>query len=339
MKNKIFIIIAAVLVGIFLSYSYAHLVVSNPEEKFREFRGLVYLDETIAKKSPILHKDAYLLRVKHIYQDNQGKEFLVNGSHVSPKVFPFTIRRGMMEISYIHLQNQVILEGKNDIVVKFLANQPKDLDILLTNYRKQINNDIYILFSDSSFLPKGKTSPGEMVFFIAIIFLIFAIIIYYISKILLISSNKLLLYQLYSFMPFFFLLLSLLVNFHFNKTYKVVMTLNYFLKFGIISFFLIECGLIFKQFWYEYIKRDVLKVQLRSQAKLIFGAIEWFIQRELCIKFIAISMLLIFLCPFFLILDFEPFAEYLADIAYFALTVGVVIKFIKYYKRNSSKYG
>jgi hypothetical protein len=352
MKNKFFFIIVTVILGIILSYLYGQLVVSYPQEKFKEFRKTVYLEQRRTGIDFDLPKDAYLLKLKHIIQEDQPKEIFVNGFQVTSDVYHYIRRRGIIETDYIHLPKETTKEGRNKIEINFLKNKPPDLDIILSNYRKKIGNDIYILFSDSANLPSGKISFKTTTSIVIIVFLFFSGMIYLLSRFLSLNINKLLLYQIYSFLPFLIFLSSIWIGSNLSRIYRVVITPSYFWTFGMISFFFTEGSIVLKKLLQGYrLKEEKVKslkeinidnITEREELWIINPKVKdftdktfsWIKSREFSDKCILLFMALLIMCAFLLILHLEPFAEQLANVAYFALVVGVGIKFVKFVKEE-----
>jgi len=335
MKSKIFVIIATVLIGFSLSYLYSNIVISHPREKLKEFRKKVYLKGKKARVDFELLEDAYLLKIKSIVKEGQPKEIFVNGFQLTPDIYHYIRRRGDIETSYVHLPRQIIKEGRNSIKINFLKNRPKDVEIILSNYRKQIGNDIYILFSDSAAFPSGNLSFKTILLAIILIFLVFGVMSYLLSRILYLSINRLFLYQVYSLLPFLVFLSCLWIGANLSRLYKVVVTPSYFWTFGLVSFFVTEGGLVLKKLLQGHRKKDI---EVKTKEPLIINPkaitfvtkiFDWIKTREFSDKCVLLFMTLLIMCAFLLILHLEPVAEQLANVAYFALVVGVVIKFIK----------
>jgi hypothetical protein len=343
MKSKIFVIITTVLIGFSLSYLYSNIVISHPREKLKEFRKKVYLKGKRARQDFELSKDAYLLKIKSIVKENQPKEIFVNGFQLTPDIYHYIRRRGDIETSYVHLPRQIIREGRNSIKINFLKNRPKDVEIILANYRKQIGNDIYILFSDSVAFPSGNLSFKTTLLAIILIFLVFGVMSYLLSRILYLTINRLFLYQIYSLLPFLAFLSCLWIGGNLSRLYKVVLTPSYFWTFGLVSFFVTEGGLVSRKLLRGHRKKDI---EVKTKEPLIINLkaitfvtkiFDWIKTREFSDKCVLLFMALLIMCAFLLVLHLEKIAEQLANVAYFALVMGVVIKFIRLMRGQSLK--
>jgi len=335
-RISLFIIAGTILIGLSLSYLYSQTVISHPKEKFKEYRKTIYLKGSRERLNLNLPQDSYLLKIKHIIQKNQPKEVFVNGFQVTPDIYHYIRRRGIIETDYIHLSKEIIKEGGNFIDITFSKNRPPDLDIILSNYRRKIGNDIYVLFSDSENLPSSKIPFKALISISIIFFLILGVGIYLLNKIFSLSTNRLFLYQIYSLTPFLIFLFSLWMGSSLNRLYKIVITPTYFWTFGLLSFFITEGGIVLKKLFQGHKRRDASFIKPQTN-KLAFGAIEWVKQREFSDKCILLFMVLLIMCAFLLILKLEPVAEQLANIAYFALATGIIIKFVKFIKEERQK--
>jgi len=336
MKGKIFVIIATILLGVILSSLYSQVVISHPQGKLKEFRKKVYLKGKKARVDFELLKDAYLLKIKSIVKEGQPKEIFVNGFQLTPNIYHYIKRRGDIETSYVHLPRQIIKEGRNSIKINFLKNRPKDVEIILANYRKQIGNDIYILFSDSAAFPSGKLSFRTILLAIILIFLVFGVMSYLLSRILYLSINRLFLYQVYSLLPFLAFLSCLWMGGNLSRLYKVVLTPPYFWVFGLVSFFVTECDLVLKKLLQGHRKKELLIINPRA-VTFVTKIFDWIKAREFSDKCVLLFMALLIMCAFLLVLHLESVAEQLANIAYFALVIGVIIKFIKFIKEKGAE--
>ena len=153
MKSKIGYLIIVVIIGVILTYLYSHLVVSKPRERFKQYDKTVYLEGNKVVVDFDLPKDSYLFKLKHMIQENQLKDLIVNKT----QVFPHSMRqRGIIETTYIYLPKKLMRAGKNLIEVSFSKEYSHEVTTNLSNYRKNIEDVIYILFPDSANIPTGK---------------------------------------------------------------------------------------------------------------------------------------------------------------------------------------
>jgi predicted small integral membrane protein len=338
MKSKTLLLIITLLISVTLSYLYSNIVFSCSPEKLKEFKKTIYLNRKRIKEDFQLHKDTYLLKIKTIAKEDQPKEFFINGFQVSPN----TIRRdGEHEISYVYLPKHMIKEGKNSIIINFLKNQPKDAAISLSNYRKRINNDIYILFFDSPILPSANSSFRTALLAIILTFSLFGVMTYLLSRIISLSINRLFLYQVYSLSPFLVFLFFLRIEGILSRLYKVAIAPSYFWTLGLASFFVTEGCLVLKKLlqWYKLQRNGEKRISFVNPqlSEFILKVISWVETKEFADKSIILFMISLLTSAFFLVLHLSLIAEQFANIAYFSLVIGVIIKFIKFVRDEKNE--
>lgn len=321
--------------GISLTYLYARLIISSPLEKFKDYRELVHTKNNIARHVFDLKKDSYLIRIKHIIVRDEEKKVFINGSLLKEGVYIYHYirRRGIIETTYMHIPKGLINDGKNTIDIYFSKNAPPDLNIILSNCRKKIGDGIYVLFSDSLHIPSGEISIKAILQAVIIIFSLFAAMILFLNIILYPSFNRLLLYQIYSLLPFLVFLAIIWVYNSLNKTYRVMFTFNYYLKLGIISFFIINICLLFPTLR----RRKNIKENSIIDTKLLNSAIKAITRvriREFSDKCILLFMALLMVSTLIYLSDLREIAEQFANVACLALITGVVIKFIIFLKNQ-----
>jgi len=336
MKNRFFFLTVTVIFGIFLSYLYAHFVIFSPQTQFKEFKRTVSLEDNKAEVCLNLPKDAYFLKIKHIIQKEQPKDIFINGSKITPNIYPYIKTKGIIETDSIYVPKDIIKEGKNAIDIYFSKNKPADLDIILSNYRKNIGNDIYILFNDSANLSSNKISFKIIASVLIILFLIFSGLLYLLNKFLSLTINRLFLYQIYSFLPFFIFLSFLWIAFDLTDIYKVVMTPAYFIAFCASTFFIIESAIVLFELWKGHKRRDRLVIKPKPNHNFD-KVILWIKTRGLSDKCILLFMFLLILCALLLILHLDKVAEQFANVAYCVLIIGIVAKFVKFAREEKVK--
>jgi hypothetical protein len=335
MKSKIYIIIGMIVIGFALSFLYSQTVVSGMRQRFEERREMVGLIGNRVKVDFDLPQDAYLLKIKHIIQENQSKEIFVNGSPVDSDAISYVRKRGIIETNYIKLSKETINPGRNTIEIYFPQNRPPDVGIELSNYRKEINKDIYILFFDSANLPTGVVSLKTVAFPVFLAFLFFGGMIYLLTKVFSLKASRPFLYQVYSIIPFLIFLSSLWIFNNSSGVYRVIISPNYFWTFGLVSFAITEGSIVTKKLLQGYRRKDFSIVRPKVNPCII-KAFNWLKTREFSDKCVLLFMALLIICAFLLLLHLEPVAEQLANIAYIALVAGVVIKFVKMVREERS---
>jgi hypothetical protein len=327
-KSIFVIILGVVVVSVAISFLYSRLVIEEVQEKFKECRRTIHLTNHVAQVSFELSKDSYFLRTKHTINENQSKEIFVNGSQVIANTYSYIRRRGIIETSHIYLPKEIIKFGINHISISFFKSQPPDLGIILTNYRKKINNNIYIIFFDSANLPSGRISFKTMATSIIIVSFFFLGIIFFLSRFLSLSINKLLLYQVYSSLPFLIFLSTLWIGFYLSRIYRVVISPGYFLIFGFLSFFLTESMIILIKLLKDHRKKIEWITSPKAKDFLV-QASSWLKLKEFSDRCILLSMVLLIMGALLLTLHLDFVAEKFVNVAYLSLVIGVVIKFLK----------
>ena len=209
--------------------------------------------------------------------------------------------------------------GKNTIEIYFPGIRPPDVNLEIANYRRKVSNDIYILFSESINLPSGKFSFENTFLFVLLTVLFLNGLVYFLGRVLPLTPARLFLYEVYSLFLFIICLSCLWILPVFSDAYRIAISPSYFWRFGLISFFNIGLCIIFV--------RD-----LRNSKAFL-----WIKTREFSDKCAIFFMILLIICAFLLDLHAKPAVEALANIAYFLLVTGVVIKFIKCLKEKRCK--
>jgi hypothetical protein len=235
MKNKFFIIVVIMLMAVSLSYLYSRTVIYKPEDKFKEIKRKFCLKEKSITASFELAKDAYLLRIRYVIQKGRRGDILFNGVHIDANIFPYERARGAFKNSYIHLPKDVVKQGDNTIEIAFSGAAPSEIFIVVRNYRKQLGDGIYILFSDSGHLPAGKFFSG-IGRFLFVVVLASGIITSLAGRNVSVGRSKFFLYyQRYSLLLFIILLLLFLTGWiSANSGYRVVIAPTFFWRLVLI---------------------------------------------------------------------------------------------------------
>lgn len=321
--------------GISLTYLYARLIIVSPSEKFKDYRKPVHIKNNMARYVFDLKKDSYLIKIKHIIVRDEEKKVFINGSLLKEDAYihHYIRRRGIIETTYMHIPKGLINEGKNTIDICFFKNAPPDLTIILSNCQKKITDGIYVLFYDSVHIPSDKISIKAILQGVIIIFSLFAAMILFLNMILYLSFNKLLLYQIYSLLPFLVFLAFIWIFNSLNKAYRVIFTSNYCWKLGIISFFIINICLLFPKLRHG----KSIKEKSIIDTTLIDSAIKAITRlriREFSDKCILLFMALLMVSTLIYLSDLREIAEQFANLACLALITGAAIKFIIFLKNQ-----
>jgi len=386
-KNEaLFLVIATIAIAVSLVFLHNKMVFYN-NDQFVEHREEVALIGGEARINFNLHKDSYLLKTKHLIKDGPAKEVFVNDLKIDPKDYLEVRKRGIINTTYIHLPEKTIEKGDNSIAIYFPQAAPPDIDISLTNYRRSIGDDIYILFKDSRGIPKREFSFLDFIIGIGFISLLFASMVYFLRKFLDEKMLNLFLYQVYSILPFIFLFLALCIASILHKTYSLVFSPRYFWMIGIVIFTITEVTILITKLLKEYfktykentfvkkkiikppklsvkrasktnykykilelkehlkahreniyLKRKIIAKKIESSKlsarqtkvyKLLDRCINSIIFMQFSDRCVSLSVILLLICSLLYIIHLDIVAKYLANICYYFLLLGIIIKLIK----------
>ncbi len=235
-KDKFFIVIVIILIAVSLSYLYSQIVIRESENKLEEIKREFYLEENKIRVNYELSKDTYLLKIKHPIQKDQHKEIFFNGVKIDVNIFPFERQHRNFQNTYIYLPKDTVKQGGNTLEINFSHAPLSEVTILIRNYRKQLCEGAYILFSDSAYIPAGKTS-SKIALFINVLILLSGIMTCLVSRKVLACKNKFLLYyQRYLLLLFFVLLLLSLAGWVSSDLgYRLVVAPNLFWKLAALA--------------------------------------------------------------------------------------------------------
>lgn len=327
-----FLVIFFTVLSIFISYFYFKINRLDTFWSPWKFRKEVKLITPEAKFKVNLVKNGYLLKLKFIRHENQVMNVIINGKNLL-EPYHYVTKKRLIEIHYLHIPKDYIQDGENEILIRFFHVFPPDIDLRLKNYRKQIGSNIFILFRDSNYFLSEKISLVSFVkftFYVLLLLLFFLLVL----KFFLISSWGRLLWLLFlGLLPWFILNLGLFLYNTFSSLYRVVITSRYFWGFGFITFFLMEILIIILGILKGYRRRTSV-YPYRYLHWFVAESIEWFKDKPLSDKFIITFFMLFLMCAVLLVLEVKSGAECLADIAYFLLLTGVLIKFFNFLKEE-----
>lgn len=361
-RDKVICFVTTLIVSFVLIFLYGQTVLTDSLGKFNETFNHVQPKDNVGNLTLSLTKDAYLLRIKHIVSGNQPKVFLVNGITFEPNI-GYKIRiRGNMETSSMYIPRNYINDGINFFEIRFFNTAPKNVTIWLSNYRRILHNNLFVLFKDSTYLPIKRIPFKAVVFIMSTICILLLVLPYFLTKILSIELFLLFRLQLLSVLPFIVFVTFLWLFSNINGTYKIFISSFYFLVYGLLSFFISEIAILFIIIWNRLSSVISLSVRLHNVARVkvfkkdylnklsdeVFLIIlklvllnEKVIKRVKVMSFsdkcIFFFILLLVIISFFLFHGFELFAMQLANFATIFLILGIVIesfKLLKSIKQN-----
>lgn len=345
----------AILCGALFGLFYQSIVISGARDRFKEFEETIGITKKKTRVTiDIPSKDTYLLKLRGGFKEhNQPSQIFVN-NHLLEKYV--SKRKRLAGTTYKIIPADLIQRGQNElkIICPKKVDPPFRLALSYRNYRKAIaNGKIFILFDSSKNLPDylkiGKVAE-KMLMGILLFGGIWVLGSFGLIKILYLSERKIYLYGLISFI-FCLLIFSLYYLASIYSPYYIAFSMGYFWTFVITLVCMSNICLISRGIWLEYkSSRRLFKVPSFLQyLKLnrvfgpiilnqnVFKTIEWLKGRELSDKLILSFMALLVMCALLLIFGMEPVAERFANVAYFALVIGVGIKFVKFIREERTK--
>lgn len=342
MKDNSFIVIRALLIAIILSFLYNQTVLPPNDYKFTQIKKTLELKKNSASINIRLDKDAYLLKIKHLIQEDQPKQVFLNGRQINSDYIK-TKLRGVIETNYINLHREDITQGRNSIEIIFAKNCPPDLDIILTNYRRILNDEIFILFADSNNVSSFPVFSKSTVLTFTVIFLFFIILFFILETVSFLSIDKFFRYLIYSLLPASLFFISLHIGFNIHGEYRLFVNAKLFWSCIIVSFLIIAIPRWTKLLKEAYEQKKPLSLLRDIQLnRRVIGLLKW-MQRGLpsyklpALEFKRVPkknifiyvVILLIICPLFIILHLYQIAEQIVNIAYLLLVLGVVIELIK----------
>jgi len=296
------------------------------QRRLRSFRIEVPVIDGKARADFDLPKDYYYLKVKHVMYEKQDKMLFVNKSILDSDKFLKAARKGIIETDSLYVPDDLIKPGHNTIEVIFNQNPPGDVDVTLSNYRKNIGDGIYILFFDSTTILGAGFSIKRLMLAIIVIFLSWMLPIL-LGKFFTVTTRDAVLLQLYSLLALLITLISLVLVGDIGKLFRIVIVPDYFLNLSFTVVFFIQFLILFPKMHYIHIK---------DQVSLLPSVSSYQLKSKLADIGIILSLILLIFCSFLWLLHLELLFIPLADIALLFLCIGVIIKSLAFIKSNSS---
>lgn len=343
-KNNLFHFFSVICLSFFLVFFSNQFIASATKEKLKEFKQEVLLKRNTAKVDFILSHQNYLLKIKHVILNGEPKKVYINGNTVKPFV---TKRKKVIETNLFFIPARLTRQGANSIEILFPENYPADLDIVITNYRKQIKNQILVLFYD---YPKdsvfGVSFLGSLTILIAI--LLFLLFMVYCLRIFLnLGIDTLSLYQACSLLPILIFLSVLRLWSELDKSYRIVMTAGYFWMLCFFIFFISMTSIFIIKIMQGYGRRVysfvipgssfIIKIMqghgsrvysfvIPELNKVFFRLVQWVKSISFSDKCLSLCIILLILSALFSVLLLHPVNEQCANAAYLFLGAGILIK-------------
>ena len=352
MKQKIKYMILACLLGLLVGFLYNRIVIPDSYRK----EMFLYKDSIKLRNSQYINK-TYLISYKEdlllkIASQSIQKTIAFNNKILTPyktKTYHRKLKNLYAKVYYIKPVDYVLIPadivnvGKNYLKLSFPPDIRDCVTIKLENYEGNSSNRIFILFKDSHILPLKRSHTA---------YLYSGLIILSVFLFLSWKSGE----HIYSK----FLISLLPANILFLLAYIIPITIDlrlfvtsgYFWTLQAVSLAL-ACFIFFyiynKKVISENIEKsyaDLRKIFLPVHAFVIAVSIiivrclkylhsrmipywQWLKSKSFSDKCIVLFMFLLIACALLLIAHLEIAAERLANVAYFVLSFGVIIKFVQ----------
>jgi len=321
--------LAIIIFGFILSFFYNALVINE----FKDFQ--IKLKEVKDVRFDLPQKDTYLLVLwgpelpKEIYFNNRSVMYFYFRERIELKEF------------YISLPPEFVNEGTNRLRIV----SPITYSVRIRNYLGCLKSKgAFILFANSKSL-KRPFSLGKLIFLTLFISLILAGMWYLFSfllqKFFNISLRKFYFRYWFSYLPCLFLFL---IIFLFSLSpYRIVLSQQTFIGLVIFCTGIVKLCVILISLWREKEKQakiERLEIQrFQPLGYRLMAKFPIYIKQEPADGFIIAFMLLLIICALLLICKLDLIAEQFANIAYFALVIGVGIKLVQLVKEEWTKRG
>ncbi len=365
MKQKIKYIIFAGLLGLFIGFLYNHIVIpdSYRKEIFLYKDSIKLCNSKYINKSYLTpYKEVLLLKIA---SSSVQKTITFNNKILAPyktktyhrKLENLFAKVYSKPVDYVFIPADMVDIGKNFLKVSFPPDIRDCVTIKMGNYHRNTNNQIFVLSKDSHIFPL-KRSPIVYLYSVLIILFIFLFLfwktkqhIYSKFLISLLPANSL--FLLAYIIPITIDLRLFVTSGYFWAVQAISLVLTCFIFFfnynkKIISENIKESYLSVKEL---HLKKGFSPIHafmitiiiivarclhyLHSRVILPFW--QWLKPRPFSDKCIVLFMFLLIACALLLIAHLEIAAERLANVAYFALCLGVVIKFVQLVRDNKKK--
>ncbi len=308
----------------------------------------------VALNYNLKHKESLFLKLKV-----PEKKSLEKASFNTNPISAYKSERSdVITTYYIFIEKEFVNGGNNELKLSFNEILKEDLDIRLYNYRKSYDDRIVILFPDNHiFKGQKRCLSAILILFVFGIFIFLAKLL--LNNIFIFPTQKIYRYIAGILLPANILLtLFNLVVPNFVVTdldVRIVISYNYFVVFHFV--FMVFSGLvictilILKSFIKKQIKsmkdlRNQIKLARQNRAselnnfiksvyaKRLLKACDWLLSKGYFVICVSSFMGLFVFSLFFILLEFDWFAELIASIAYLILAVGVIGKIIELMRKE-----
>jgi len=323
MKKRIYSILIVITI-LFTGFLYHRLVYNFREYLYQEDRMVDSHSKSVYLTYNLPFKEKLFLKIK-VSKTTVLNEVRFNNNLLELKELVV----GSTKAYSFYIPEELITGDKNTVRLVFSEANPTGIDVRLHNRRKKISDNLAILFSQSYLFKTNKTYGGFAIAALVMFLIAFILKNIYANIFPFVVSVKIEKYIATSILPgnialafIYFVPLSL--------GYRFVMSERYFFTFQSICIGFTLAGVIIK---------NVRSLQIREHHTEVFSSIwqerfkryyRWVKAKDFSDKCILLFIFLLIMCAFMLILEMEWLAEQFANIVYFILVIGVVIKSVKF---------
>ena len=364
--------ILACLLGLLVGFLYNRIVI--PDSYIKEI--FIYKDSIklcnskyINKTYSIPYKEVLLLKIA---SSSIQKTITFNNKILTPyktKTYHRKLKNLFAKVyskpvDYVLISADMVNIGRNHLELSFPPDIRDCVTIKMGNYHRNTNNQIFVLFKDSHVFPL-KRSPIVYLYSVLIILSIFLFLLWRTSEhiyskflISLLPANSLFLLayiipitidlRLFITPGYFWALHAVSLGFvcsifFYNYNKKIISENVEKLHLNIRQLNIRQLNAnLRKKFFpiYAFVLTIIIVVghclrYLHSRVILLFW--QWLKPRPFSDKCIILFMILLIACALLLIAHLEIAAERLANVAYFVLCFGVIIKFVQLVKLGIGK--
>lgn len=338
LKFKILNNLLGLIFSVLLAISFFFLGVPDLKQKIIKIQQMYSINSTVFTKIINLpRREDYIIKIKYNFKNTDGDTVTLNGNKLELKV---SNESDVIRTRYYYAPEEVVKRGKNYLKIEFYPSSPQDMDLRIRNYiASTAGRNIVITLENSMIKRKNFMS----MLFICIFFFLFSFGLWrgltYVGKLLNLPINQILFNNILSFLPWtglYFILGIISISIPFSLAVSpAYLFLLLFWAILISNIFLNLLSVLF------LVKTSSVAIKSDEKGykvpKWLDRLLSWLKTREFSEKCILFFMFLLIMCAFLLILEMEWLAEQIANIAYFALVMGVMIKFIKFLREE--KYG
>lgn len=346
LRNRVVNISLGIMFSIMLTISFFFLANPSLDKKIIKTKKMYDVNSSnFVKKINLPKKSDYVVKVKYEFNNTDGATVALNGNKLELRV---SNKSDIIRTSYYYASRDIVREGENLLKIKFYPIHPPNIDLRVRNYLESVaNNNIILATKDSSISGKffGRLLLLGIFFFIFSFGLWLSFI--YLGRIFNLPLNCTITNNIITFLPCTLLYFVFGIAF-ISTPYSLAITPSYlFVSLFIITLVVnIPLNLLsvffLRQIPIKIIQDDKIlhqtrKIKRYELPKWLEKFLSWIESRKFSDKCILFFMFLLIMCAFLLILGLEWIAEQLATIAYFALVIGVVIKFVKFVREKREK--